>query len=255
MDRGNRPEDFAMLYRAAVFGALLVAGIGFTGCHCSPNINQVAADAKNQLQHKLSQDYADKHATVQNVSIVQTTAPKYEGEATLTAFRQTFTVPVNVTSDGTTTIVAIDAQKLSNGFAAALQQDLASLNGKYSDYIIKSDIFEMMPASLRAAKFDFAERLETVSLIESDEQYFFGSGCKAHQCMSNEAAWIIDRTTGKGTAVVMKEEPANAAMPVYLSFHVFGVFDGREIPPPLLEWAEKNGMSNLNVVFDRPTYQ
>jgi hypothetical protein len=143
---------------------------------------------------------------------------------------------------------------LSSGFETALQQDLATLNGKYPNYIIKSDIFEMMPASLRAAKADFAARLETVVPIESDERYFFGSGCKAHECTENEAAWVIDRTTGKGTAVIMKEEPANVAMPAHLDFHVYGTISG-EIPRPLLEWAEQNGMTKMNVSFDTPAYQ
>jgi hypothetical protein len=82
-----------MIYRIAIMGALLVTGMGFTGCHRSPNIYQVAADAKSQLQRQMNQDYADKHATVQNISVVQTTAPKYEGEATLTDLALRLRIP------------------------------------------------------------------------------------------------------------------------------------------------------------------
>jgi outer membrane murein-binding lipoprotein Lpp len=248
--RETKPEGFAMIYRVAVLGALLVAGMMLSGCHSSPSIKQVATDTKTQLQGQLNQDFADKRATVQNVSMVQTTAPKYEGEATIAAYNQTFTVPLIVTSDGKTTLVTADAQKLSNGFETALERDLAILNGKYSDHIIRSDIFEMMPASLKAAKADFAARLETVAPIESDGRYFFGSGCKAHECTKNEAAWVIDKITGKGAAVIMKDEPANLAMSAHLDFHLYGVIDG-EFPHPLLEWAEQRGMTNMNVASDK----
>ncbi|MGA2671953.1 MAG: hypothetical protein ABSE99_01885 [Terracidiphilus sp.] len=243
-----------MIYREAVLGAVLAAGAIFSGCHSSPSINQVAADTKTQFQRQLNQDYADKHGTVQNVSIVQTAAPKYEGEATVAAFNQTFSVPLVVTSDGKTTLVIADTQKLSAGFDTALQRNLAILNGKYSDYIVSSDFFEMMPASLKEAKVDFVTRLNVASPIESDADYFFGSGCKAHECGENEAAWAIDKTTGKGTAVIMKNEPANAEMSADLYFRVYGINDG-EFPRPLLEWAEQKGMTKMNVSFDTPAYQ
>lgn len=220
----------------------------------TPNINQVEADTKTQLQRQLNQDYAEKHGTVQNVSLMQTTAPKYEGEATISAYNQTFAIPLAVTSDGKSTLVTADTQKLSSGFETALQRDLAVLNGKNSDYIINSDIFEMMPVSLKSAKADFTARLETVSPIESDDRYFFGSGCKAHECAMNEAAWVIDKITGNGTAVIMKEEPANVSMPAYRGFHVYGTIGG-EFPRPLLEWAEQNGMTQMNVSFDTPASQ
>jgi hypothetical protein len=252
----------------AAFVTLLV------GCHLSPNIDKVAADTKAQFQRQLNQDYADKHATVQKVSVVQTTAPKYEGEATIAAYNSIFTVPLIVTSDGKTTLVTADDQELAARFELALQHDLAILVGKYSDYILNPAIFDLMPASLQAVKADFSVRLKVIDLIDSDERYYFGSGCAPHECGINEAAWAIDKMTGKGTAVIVIANPAisrDERLAQYAEALVYGK-DPRAIasneetfrlygatmenlPPPLAAWADKQGMTKMNVVPDIPAYQ
>ena len=186
-----------------------ISAMLLSGCHQSPNINDVATDAKAELQRQLNHDYTDKHATVQKISVVQTAAPKYEGEATIAAYNSIFTIPLIVTSDGKTTLVTADSQKLATGFELALQHDLATLDGKYSDYILSPALFNMMPGSLKAVKADFSTRLKVVSPIDSDGRYYFGSGCAPHECTMNEAAWTIDKNTGKGAAIIMV---ANAPM-------------------------------------------
>jgi hypothetical protein len=75
---------------------LLYPLILLTGCRASPNIERVTDDTNTQLQHELTKDYSEKNATVQKVSLVQTTAPKYEGEATIAFDNSTFTVPLAV---------------------------------------------------------------------------------------------------------------------------------------------------------------
>ena len=85
--------------RRILFAPMLVL---LSGCRPSPNIGSVTAETKNQLQQQLNQDYADQHATVENVSLVQTIAPKYEGSATITAYGSAFDMSLKVTSDGKT---------------------------------------------------------------------------------------------------------------------------------------------------------
>jgi outer membrane murein-binding lipoprotein Lpp len=231
-----------------------ISVILLSGCHQSPNIDNVAADAKSQFQRQLNQDYADKHATVQKVSVVQTTGPKYEGEATIAAYNSTFTVPLIVTSDGKTTLVIADGQKLATGFELALQHDLANLVGKYSDYVLSPAMFDRMPGSLKAAKADFSARLNVVSPIDSDGRYYFGCGCAPHECTMNEAAWAIDKMTGKGAALIVKYIPDKPGMTSHENFQLYGA-TMENLPPPLAAWADQQGMTEMNVVPDIPAYQ
>ncbi len=231
-----------------------ISVILLSGCHQPPDIDNVAADAKAEFQRQLNQGYADKQATVQKVSVVQITAPKYEGEATVAAFNSTFTVPLVVTSDGKTTLVTTDEQKLTTGFELALQHDLATLKGKYSDYILSPAMFDLMPASLKAVKTDFSARLNVVSPIDSDDRYYFGSGCAPHECGMNEAAWAIDKMTGKGAAVIVKYIPDSPGMASHENFQLYGA-TVETLPPPLAAWADQQGMTNMNEVPVIPAYQ
>ncbi len=232
--------------------AILV--ILLSGCHQSPNIDNVAADAKAEFQRQLNQDYADKHAMVQHVSVVQAAAPKYEGEATIAAYNSIFTVPLIVTSDGKTTLVTTDGQKLATGFELALQHDLATLTDKYSDYILSPAMFNFMPGSLKAVKADFSSRLNVVSPVDSSGNYYFGSGCAPHECTMNEAAWAIDKMTGNGAAVIVKYIPDSPGMASHENFQLYGA-TMETLPPPLAAWADQQGMTEMNVVPDIPGYQ
>jgi hypothetical protein len=214
----------------------------------------VTAEAKAKLQGQLNEEYADEHASVQKISVVQTTAPKYEGEATIAAYNSTFTVPLTVTSDGDTTLVTADGQKLAAGFASALQQDLATLTGKYSDYIMSPAMFQMMPASLKEAKADFVARLGVVTPIASEGRYYFGTGCAPHECGENEVAWAIDKMTGKGAAVIMKNTLARPGMDAETTFSLYGA-TAENLPTPLAAWADQNGMTGWNMVPETPIYQ
>jgi hypothetical protein len=261
--------------------AVALSLILLTGCRASPNIERVTADSKTQLQHELTKNYAEKNATVQKVSLVLTTAPKYEGEATIAFDNSTFTVPLAVTSDGLTTLVTTDDQKLASGFELILQRDLANLEGKYSDYILNPAMFDRMPASL--AKADFVARLSVVALIKSDDHYYFGSGCAQHECGMNETAWVIDKTTGKGAALIMKYKPDDPGLSeadqraqhtaevahslvtqdateakALASHNYFQLYGAAldNLPPPLAAWADQHGMTKMNVGSDvPPAYQ
>jgi hypothetical protein len=89
---------------------ILAAIIGLAGCERFPSPEKVAADAKVGLQAQLDREYTRTLPVVQKVEVVKLTAPKYDGSATITANDTTFTVPVAITSDGKTTILAVDDQ-------------------------------------------------------------------------------------------------------------------------------------------------
>jgi hypothetical protein len=225
-----------------------------SGCHSSPNINTVSAEAKTEVQRQLDQSYTDRHATVEKVSLIQTTAPKYEGQATIAAHHSTFDVPLKVTSDGKTTLVTVEDQPLQTGFQTALQHTLAPMTGKYSDYIVTPAILELMPASLQADKAKLMARLEVIVPIDSNDGYYFGPGCKAHECTMNEVAWTIGKTTGEGAAVIMEYVPERPGMSAYELFHLYGTTIDH-LPQPLAAWSNERGMTEANVELDTPAYQ
>ena len=159
-----------------------------------------------------------------------------------------------MTSDGNTTLVTIDNQKLEEGFQSTLQHKLALLDGKYSDYIVTPVIFELMPTSLQPAKADLSARLGVIVPIESDGRYYFGSGCMPHECTMNEAAWVIDKVTGKGAAVIMEYFPDQSGINAHEEFRLFGATMDA-LPHPLADWADQHGMTEANVTADMPGYQ
>jgi len=133
---------------------------------------------------------------------------------------------------------------------SALNHESQALEGKYSNYIVTTSMFDLMPASLKGAnRATFVARLETVVPIVFDGRYYFGEGCMAHECGMNEAAWVIDTTTNKGTAVIMKYIPDVEGMSSHENFELYGATMDN-LPPPLAAWATKQGMTEMNVVSD-----
>jgi len=71
----------------------------------------------------------------------------------------------------------------------------------------------------------------------------------AHECGMNEAAWVIDTTTNKGTAVIMKYIPDVEGMS---SLKTLSYMARQWIiyHRPLAAWATKQGMTEMNVVSE-----
>jgi hypothetical protein len=117
----------------------------------------------------------------------------------------------------------------------------------YSDEVLTPEVFNFMPESLKAAKEDFATRLSfVVPIVETEDGFFFGTGCAAHECGQNETAWVINKTTHKSAAIIMKYIPASSTMAAYENFELYGTADG--IPTPLAAWAVQQGMTEGNAV-------
>jgi hypothetical protein len=139
--------------------------------------------------------------------------------------------------------------------------------------VLKSDVFdEFMPKLLKPDFGAFKQNLDVVSPVASGDGYWFGSGCRAHECGSYEAAWAVDQKTGTGYAIVMgSDEEAMKKLegstgisasavygsnaPDYKTFHIY-VDSGSlaDIPKPIVDWAQEHGATNLNTVIVHRTY-
>jgi hypothetical protein len=119
---------------------------------------------------------------------------------------------------------------------------------KYSDYVLNQAVFDYMPASLKAVKEDFATRLSVVTpIVETEDGYYFGKGCAAHECGENEAAWVINKTTGKSAAIIMRYVPARPEIAAHENFELYRTAGLDSIPTPLTDWAVQHGMTEGNV--------
>ena len=81
--------------------------------------------------------------------------------------------------------------------------------------------------------------------VQAIGNFWFGSGCKAHECGSEEAAWAIDRDEAKGYAVILTE-----GMHGRPTFSIYGG-EPEQLPRTLLYWAVENGMNAFNSVHIR----
>ena len=101
-----------------------------------------------------------------------------------------------------------------------------------SDVILEPRLFSLMPKTLEADKDLFKERLQTVPPVEKNGRYWFGSGCKTHECGINGAAWALDED-GVGVAIILKEIPKRKEE----SDQEFVIYGATESSPmPLLDW-------------------
>ncbi len=126
--------------------------------------------------------------------------------------------------------------------------DLQALEGKYTNFITDPNLFDLMPPTLKEAhRADFVGRFDVVMPIVFDGRYYFGEGCTAHECTTNSAAWVIDKTTTGSTAVIMKEIPDAGGVSSHEEFEIYGTTLAH-LPPPLQRWANQNGMTEENAV-------
>lgn len=218
---------------------------------------KVASGAVVELQKSLSQEYGAQRFTVGKVAVVETASRKYDGTAAISEKGISFPLPVAITSDGSTTLVQWDHDKLEQAASRAIAAYLAGMKDRYSDEILKDTYARFLPASLEMRKAEFRERLQTVIPIKFADGFYFGSGCKAHECGSEEAAWAIKASDGSVAIIVMEQFPgpgtpaAREIKGTRPEFFVSGA-SKTDIPPPLRDWAEGNGMTDMNVGFLDP---
>ena len=135
-------------------------------------------------------------------------------------------------------VLVVACQQPSSGISGKakelLQKEGLSYCGEnyYSRVVLEPALFSLMPKTLQGDRELFKERLQTVGLVEKSGHYWVGSGCKAHECGTNGAAWTVDED-GVGVAIILKTIPAKKDESDQ-EFVVYGATES--IPKPLLDW-------------------
>jgi hypothetical protein len=194
-------------------GLALLSLLPLVLCACAPSEAEIAGKVKVELAQRLAPEFAGDQTAVQiaGVVVVQEGSNKYRGQASVNAFGASLPLKVSLLADRKNLIVDTDAGEWRDLITAIHRQKLKVVENQSSDIAASNDVvFSSFPAVLKKHREAFAERLQVVRRVESRGVYWFGSGCMAHDCGSNEAAWAINRDTGKGVAVIMIARPGNA---------------------------------------------
>lgn len=220
---------------------------------CGPSTEHVSATVAAQLQERINNEIPEKPGTVSvsKVVVVQESGHKYKGLATVLAYGTPLTLSLQISADRKNVIYDLSSADWAEFLKAAHQSKFKSIDGKYSDVAVRDElIFTSFPATLAQDKAKFAERLQVVSPVQRDDNMVFGSGCEPHLCTFEAAAWIINTTTGRGSAIIETTSIPTGSEPMK-HFAVYGE-NIEHLPPRLLEWAVDSGMTSLNSVLVQP---
>lgn len=214
---------------------------------CQPNTQTIGRQVGTQLQQQIDSTFREKPGEVEvaTMTIVHDTGHKYEGLAEVAAYGGRVPLRLSVVADVHNAIYNISPSAWSRFEQGVYAQKLAPLtsdaNFVYSNVAVdNATILSCFPSSLKKDRQEFAERLATVDPVVRRGIYFIGTGCKAHECGSEQAAWAINSTTGKGVAIIQTVDRMGSE-----EFSVYGA-QIEQLPPPLLEWAIQSGMTDMN---------
>lgn len=213
---------------------------------CQPNVEVIASKVQLLLQEKLDIAFGNHDVRVENVVVVRETGNKYQGVANVTSYGASTNLKLAILADGTNIIYETTAVDWASFITFVNQKKVKAVEGKYSDVAVNNEtVFSCFPDSMRKDKAKFVERLSTVMPVELQSAFWFGNGCKAHECGSEEAAWAIDPDNAKGYAIILSDGGAGPT---------FSIHGGKpeDLPPPLLSWALEKGMTRKNSVVIWP---
>ncbi|MGF6871437.1 hypothetical protein [Paraburkholderia sp. MM5477-R1] len=180
-------------------------------------------------------------AAVTAVAVVYTiivyphhTASHDEGEQV--ALQSDTTNPAAAGSNG----VVPAAATVTAPNAARPVQDFSWLVGKYPSDVVNDKRFRSAFNGISRADWrKIVERLAVTNStgIQSKDGYLVAQGCKEHECSSEQAAFAINETTGKGIVVV--KQTLNGSDTASIK-----AYQWSELPlhvTPLSSWAQENG--------------
>lgn len=242
---------------------------------CSPNPDQVGKSAQAALQKDMdkSDQLRSDHLRVEKVVAIHTTGSAFTGAATISGHGKEFQLPMDITADKENVIYTTKAGDWSSFADSVVNARGAVFLQAYSDVVLKPDVFdEFMPKLLKPDFSAFKQNLDVVTPVAAGDGYWFGSGCRAHECGIYEAAWAVDQKTGAGYAIIMgsdeeamkklEQSTGTSASTVdgsnatdYKTFHIY-VDSGSlgDIPKPIVDWAQEHGATNLNTVIVHGAY-
>lgn len=234
--------------RAFVLGSI------FLLCACSPSTSEVGKRAQVELQKKLdaSSDFEKDHLVVERLVAVHKSGANFLADATINAHGKDVHLPLTITADRNNVIIGYAASDWGH-FGNEVRLSRGALFAQsYSDVVLKTGIFkDFMPRLLRPDLTSFKHNLETVVPVDVRDGYWFGTGCRAHECGSDEAAWAVSEDTGVGYAVIMNSDgKGDKDFKVYIDS---GDLDG--VPAPLQAWALQNGATPVNTVVAHDDYR
>jgi hypothetical protein len=205
---------------------------------CQPSNDAVAQSSKTKLQSTL-----DEHkipAEVTSISVVQDEGRKYVGEAQIKSFDANFKFKFKAIADNKNVVLDDDPIALALLTEQITSSRLAILKDAYSSEVLNERIFDLMPDTLSEFKTKFKDRLQVVPPVTKTSNYWFGTGCMAHMCGAEMAAWTIS-SDGVGYAVILEQGKVGS------TYYTFGA-EPDKLPSPLLRWAIENGMTAFNSV-------
>ena len=216
---------------------------------CQPNTETIGRQVGTQLQQQIDSTFREKpgEVAVAKMTVVHDTGHKYEGLAEIAAYGGSVPLRLSIVADLHNAIYNISPSAWTRFEQGVYAQKLAPLTSDthfvYSNVAIdNATILSCFPSSLEKDKKAFADRLDTVIPVVRRGIYFIGTGCKAHECGSEQAGWAIDSTTGRGVAIIQTADRMGGE-----EFSVYGT-QIEQLPPPLLEWAIQSGMTDMNSV-------
>ncbi|MFM0009198.1 DUF4236 domain-containing protein [Paraburkholderia sediminicola] len=216
--------------------------------------SEAIKEANEWFQSKLSVEVTPRPAIHSGNDYV---AFKAAASATVTAVAVLYTLavyPHHGTSHGNGEQATLQSDTTavgSNGFVPAAAtvatlntvhpvQDFSWLVGKYPSDVVNDKRFRSAFNGVSRADWKkITERLVVTnsSGIQVQDDYLVAQGCKEHECSTEQAAFAINQTTGRGVVLVKQTSNAsnNSAIKAYQwpDLHV-GV-------TPLSSWAQENG--------------
>ncbi|WP_310630787.1 hypothetical protein [Paraburkholderia sp.] len=211
---------------------------------CGPSNDKIAGDVQQQIQAKVQNDLklGAPDVKVEGITVVNQNGSEYAAAGNLDAFGVKIPLNFKVLADREHTIIQADTDSWRAIEDATNRARLQQLDGKYSDKAATiPSIFALFPPALQARRTEFTDRLETISSIHTYGPYLFGQGCKAHECLSDETAWVINKNTGKAYAILLETSPPTNTP----NFYIFGG-ELQELPSILVDWAADKGMTEIN---------
>lgn len=225
---------------------LSTLGICLFAAGCQPSTAAVGSSVQALLQSRLAETFGAGNASVTNVAVVREVGNKYQGVANISAFGGTTTLKIAIVADGSNVLYDVAGPDWAALVTSVRLQRIGGIRDEYSDIVVKNDQFlSVFPRPLQEVKAKFALHLATVVPVTKEGIYLFGSGCMAHECGSEEAAWAIDENQAVGYAVILTNGVAGP------TFSVYGAAP-EHLPTPLLAWALEKGMTGMNVAVIRP---
>ncbi|AIY40561.1 serine protease [Collimonas arenae] len=138
------------------------------------------------------------------------------------------------------------------------QVDFSWLIGKYPQDVINDRRFRHAFNNVSPNEWrKIADRLVVTNAagIQSMDGYYFGTGCKAHFCGTDDAAFAINAATGKGDLIYKETNDYKAVA------NRFAWSDMPITSTPLAAWARSNGMeintaeAFVSDAISHPTFQ